>query len=117
MPLLFSYGTLQDEQVQLSTFGRRLQGDRDQLPGFEPSLVKIEDPHIVAAGKTHHANARYTGRTDTRVSGTVFEITDAELAAADEFERAAGYTRIAVTLASGKRAWVYVEARSAPSRV
>ena len=44
MPQLFSYGTLQQEDVQLSTFGRLLQGRRDELPGFEPSLVRIEDP-------------------------------------------------------------------------
>jgi hypothetical protein len=37
MPLLFSYGTLQEEKVQLSTFGRRLGGQRDELLGFEPS--------------------------------------------------------------------------------
>jgi gamma-glutamylcyclotransferase (GGCT)/AIG2-like uncharacterized protein YtfP len=48
------------------------------------------------------------------VSGTVFEITDAELAAADEYERLAAYKRIAAMLASGKQAWVYVDARSAP---
>lgn len=43
----------------------------------------------------------------------VFEIADAELAAADEYERTAAYTRIAATLASGKQAWVYVHAGSA----
>jgi gamma-glutamylcyclotransferase (GGCT)/AIG2-like uncharacterized protein YtfP len=48
------------------------------------------------------------------VSGTVFEITDAEIAAADQYEQLAIYQRIAVTLASGKRAWVYVDA---PSRL
>ncbi|MGH9961724.1 MAG: gamma-glutamylcyclotransferase, partial [Pyrinomonadaceae bacterium] len=39
MPLLFSYGTLQQESVQLSTFGRLLQGQGDALLGFEQSLV------------------------------------------------------------------------------
>jgi hypothetical protein len=54
MPLLFSYGTLQQEHVQLSTFGRLLQGQRDELVGFEPSSVTIEDPQVAAAsGKTH----------------------------------------------------------------
>jgi hypothetical protein len=48
MPLLFSYGTLQQENVQLSTFGRLLQGQRDELLGFEQSLVRIEDPRMVA---------------------------------------------------------------------
>ena len=35
MPLVFSYGTLQEERVQLSTFGRLLQGYSDALIGFE----------------------------------------------------------------------------------
>jgi hypothetical protein len=115
MPLVFSYGTLQEERVQLSTFGRLLRGQRDELPGFEPSVVKIEDPQVAAAsGRTHHDNATFTGRSDSRVRGMVFEITEAELAAADGYERAAAYVRISVTLASGTRAWVYVDARSAP---
>src|SRR5260221_14666708 len=87
MPLLFSYGTLQKESVQLSTFGRLLEGQGDELPGFERSLVRIEDPQVVAnSGKTHHANVTFSGRNGSRVSGTVFEITDAELAAADQYE-------------------------------
>jgi len=112
MPLLFSYGTLQQENVQLSTFGRLLQGQRDELLGFEQSLVRIEDPQVVAtSGKTHHANVTFNGRNDSRVSGTVFEITDAELAAADRYEEPAAYKRVAATLASGKQAWVYVADR------
>lgn len=115
MPLVFSYGTLQEEGVQRATFGRLLQGHRDALPGFEQSLVKIEDPEVAAAsGRTHHANVTLNGRPDSRVSGMAFEITDAELATADRYERLAAYIRIAVTLASGKQAWVYVDARSAP---
>jgi gamma-glutamylcyclotransferase (GGCT)/AIG2-like uncharacterized protein YtfP len=114
MPLLFSYGTLQQENVQQSTFGRLLQGQRDELPGFEQSLVRILDPEIVAAsGKTHHANATLTGRSDSRVAGMVFEVTDAELAAADQYEQSAAYTRVTATLVSGKQAWVYVYARAA----
>ena len=117
MPLLFSYGTLQDDRVQLSTFVRLLKGERDELRGYEPSLVRIEDPDVAAAsGRTHHANVTFTGRSDTRVTGTVFEITDAEFAAADEYEQRAAYERVVVRLASGKDAWVYVDARSARSR-
>lgn len=115
MPLIFSYGTLQEEHVQRSTFGRLLQAQRDELIGFEPSSVRIGDPEVVAtSGKTQHANVTFTGRHDSRVSGTVFEITDAELAAADQYEQRAAYTRVAAMLASGKQAWVYVDARSAP---
>jgi gamma-glutamylcyclotransferase (GGCT)/AIG2-like uncharacterized protein YtfP len=118
MPLLFSYGTLQEERVQLSTFGRLLRGERDELPGFEGSLVRIEDPQVAAAsGRTHHANVTFNGRSDSRVSGMVFEVTDAELDAADQYEQSAAYTRIAVRLASGKQAWVYVDGRSAAGGV
>jgi Gamma-glutamyl cyclotransferase, AIG2-like len=113
MPLLFSYGTLQQENVQLSTFGRTLAGRSDQLEHFEESLVPIEDEDVIArSGKTHHPIVRFTGRSSDRIDGTAFEITDAELAAADAYEVAA-YKRIDVVLASGLRAWVYVDARYA----
>jgi gamma-glutamylcyclotransferase (GGCT)/AIG2-like uncharacterized protein YtfP len=115
MPLLFSYGTLQQAKVQLSTFGRLLQGQRDELLGFEQSFVRIEDPQVVAtSGQSHHANVTANGRNDSRVRGTVFKITDTELAAADEYEQRAAYKRVLAMLASGKPAWVYVGARSAP---
>ena len=70
MPLIFSYGTLQLEHVQLSTFGRLLHGQPDELPGFEPSLVRIEDAQAAAAsGKTHHTCATFNGKNDSRVTG------------------------------------------------
>ena len=111
MPLLFSYGTLQQQAVQLSTFGRLLQGHPDELVGFEESLIVIEDPEFVAtSGKAHHAIVKFNGRNASRVSGTVFEVTDAELASADAYEPA-GYKRVSAVLASGKQAWVYADAR------
>ena len=115
MPLVFSYGTLQEETVQLSTFGRLLRGQKDELAGFETVSIPIEDPHVVAAsGRTHHTNVAFNGRNDSRVKGTVFEITDAELAAADAYERLAAYKRVSVRLLSGTQAWMYVDARSVP---
>src|SRR5262245_10800544 len=113
MPLLFSYGTLQQEAVQRSTFGRLLRGAPDKLVGFERSLVTIAEPGFVAAsGKAEHAIVRFNGRDDSRVRGMVFEVSDETLGRADGYEPA-GYTRIAATLASGKRAWVYADARPA----
>ena len=96
MPWLFSYGTLREERVQLATFGRPLAGQRDELTGVESST----------AGP--HANLTFHNRRDSRVSGMVFDVTDAELAAADGYERTANYARRRVTLASGRDAWVYV---------
>lgn len=114
MPLIFSYGTLQQGEVQISTFGRLLSGQKDELVGFEQSLVEIEHPEDKAAtGKTHHANAVFNGDPGSRIAGTAFEVNEAELAAADQYEAPARYERISTTLASGREAWVYVHAGSA----
>jgi hypothetical protein len=53
---------------------------------------------------------RFTGRDDSRVRGTVLEVTDAELASADRYEPA-GYVRVSAMLASGRPTWVYADAR------
>jgi len=112
--LLFSYGTLQIDAVQLSTFGRKLVGTPDALPGFAQSMMKIEDAEVVAtSGKTHHPIVAFTGRDSDSVAGTVFQITEEELRNADKYEVAA-YKRIAAILRSGARAWVYVDAHYAP---
>ena len=109
MPLLFSYGTLQLEEIQLSTFGRRLQGAPDELVGFERSWIEVAEPDFVAGNGARHAMVRANRRSDSRVPGTVFDVTDAELAGSDAYEPA-DYARIAVTLASGRQAWVYAAA-------
>jgi len=109
MPLLFSYGTLQQQDVQLATYGRPLHGERDALVGFELARVAIDDGATAARiGSTWHANARYTGQAASRVEGTVFEVTDAELAATDTYESPFTYKRLSAPLASGRAAWVYV---------
>ena len=110
MAWLFSYGTLQQPAVQLSTFGRLLEGLPDELLGFERSVRKIEDPAFVASsGQAHHAIVRFNGRDDSRVSGTVFEVSETELESADRYEPA-GYKRVGARLASGRQAWVYADA-------
>ena len=112
MPLLFSYGTLQDADVQRSLFGRLLRGRPDELVGFEQSLIEVEETGLDGtSGRATHAIVRFNGRDDSRVGGTAFEVTDSELASADEYEPVP-YTRIATTLASGKAAWVYADVRS-----
>jgi BASS family bile acid:Na+ symporter len=109
LPLLFSYGSLQEESVQLATFGRLLHGQSDALLDCAPSLVRIDDPNVAAAiGRTHHANVILGAGADSRVPGMVFEITDAELVKVDAYEAAYAYERVAARLASGREAWVYV---------
>jgi gamma-glutamylcyclotransferase (GGCT)/AIG2-like uncharacterized protein YtfP len=97
--LLFSYGTLRNKSVQIANFGRELTGREDVLPGY-----------IREAGGSRYANLEPSSHTEAAVSGTVFEITQQELAAADRYEAGADYHRISVTLGSGDRAWVYLRA-------
>jgi len=107
---LFSYGTLQLEAVQVATFGRLLAGTSDVLRGFELAPLKIEDPAIIAiSGKAVHTIAKFTGRDSDVILGTVFQVTLDDIEHADKYEVDA-CKRIAVTLRSGVRAWVYVDA-------
>lgn len=108
--MLFSYGTLQQRQVQLDTFGRVLTGYADSLVGYVLAQVKITDPKVLASsGQEYHPILRFSGQPSDLVEGTVFALSPAELAAADQYE-VADYRRQAATLLSGNTAWVYVAA-------
>jgi hypothetical protein len=108
---LFSYGTLRQVDVQLSLFGRALEGRPDELPGYAVSPLRITDPDVIAkSGTAEHTVAHETGNPGDRVTGTAYQITRAELAAADAYE-VADCKRVAVRLGSGLEAFVYVDAR------
>lgn len=110
MELLFSYGTLQQKNVQLANFGRELEGVRDALPEYIVGEVKIEDERVVReSGKDVHPILEYTGSDEDEVSGTVFEVTSEELLVADDYEVDA-YQRIAARLKSGRTCWIYAAA-------
>lgn len=107
---LFSYGTLQQDNVQTATFGRLLEGSPDGLPGYSRDMVEITDPEVLkTSGERFHPIVRASGNPADQVAGTVFVITAAELAAADKYE-VSDYRRVLVRLASGLDAWVYVNA-------
>lgn len=115
--LLFSYGTLQLEAVQLANFGRLLTGNPDVLPGFAETQIHIDDETTVSlSGKTHHSIAQFTGRPSDSISGTVYEVTPEEIEKADKYE-VPEYKRVSAVLESGKRAWVYVDRRYPPSEL
>jgi hypothetical protein len=108
---LFSYGTLQLGAVQMATFGRLLTGTSDALAGYEQVLLKIEDPAVIAvSGNAQHTIARFTGRAADLLFGTVFRVTADDIQHADKYEVDA-CKRVAATLRSGVRAWVYVDAQ------
>ncbi len=62
MENLFSYGTLRYEKVQIATFGRKLMGNEDSLPGYSIKKLKITDPDVVAkSGEDVHSIIQPSG--------------------------------------------------------
>ncbi len=110
LELLFSYGTLAMEKVQLASFGRILKGTADQLVGFELKHIRITNPDVLdKSNQQYHPIALETGKKSDIVEGTIFEITPEELKQADHYE-VADYKRIKRTFTSGREAWIYVRA-------
>ena len=109
---LFAYGTLQQPNVQLTTFGRQLDGRPDAMMGFALTPVTITDPAVIAASglAIHRVACRTDSRTDP-IPGMVLSITQAELEAADAYE-ADICVRIEVNLVSGAKAFVYVSSET-----
>lgn len=62
MELLFSYGTLQLERVQLKTFGRLLRGTKDILVSYSISKIEISDEDVIAtSGERYHPILKLLG--------------------------------------------------------
>ena len=105
---LFSYGTLQQEEVQLETFGRKLDGKQDALTGYKLVMITITDEAFVTkSGTANHRSLQYTGNSSDVVEGTVLKLTRHELEQADTYEPE-GYERVKVQLRSGAVAWVFI---------
>ena len=104
---IFSYGTLQLENVQMELFGRTLQGNSDILRGYKTSTIDIKDESFDSKceQKTYLIAVSSNNKQDN-IKGTVFEITEKELVIADDYE-SDDYKRVRVLLESGKEAWVY----------
>jgi len=99
LPHLFTYGTLQDQQVQQYVFGRELKGSRDELSGFTVVEDAVYDRFPLVLP---------TGNPKDFVAGIAYEVTQDDLFRCDAYETSA-YCRKLFTLRSGMKAWVYVE--------
>ena len=95
---IFTYGTLQEREVQLSVFSRPLVGFEDELHQYRISAEKVADLY---------PTLELTGNQDHKIKGQVYTLTPQELQKADLYEGEA-YERIEVELASGKKAWAYI---------
>lgn len=105
---LFSYGTLQKEQVQIETFGRILKGEKDVLKGFKLEMLEITDPEVLRkSNQKYHPILVFSGNVEDEVEGVLFEVTEEEILKADEYE-VDDYKRIETVFKSGKSGFIYV---------
>lgn len=108
--LLFSYGTLQLERVQLETFGRKLIGVKETLKGFKMEQLEITDALVLQKSQQNfHPIAVISNSSQDEIQGTLFEISEEELKQADSYE-VADYQRIQVKFESGSIGWIYIKA-------
>ena len=107
MEKLFSYGTLQLPQVQESLFGRTLIGMKDVLRGYRVEELKIKDQAVIEkSGTDMHPILVKSDDPDEIVVGMIFEVTEEELARADDYE-VDDYQRTFALMRSGNEAWIY----------
>ena len=99
---LFTYGTLQHEDVQENLFGRVLNGTPEKLIGYVLKRIQIEEEF----GIVHYPVIVETKNEEDFIDGIVYEVTEKELNQADLYE-GMHYKRVAVQLHSNQKAWAY----------
>ena len=108
MPLLFSYGTLRQPEVQTELFGEVVASSPDTLQGWVERNVAILDPEVVRLSGLAVHPALVPG-VGPPIAGLTLELSDAQLSASDRYE-VSDYRRVEVRLGSGRRAFAYVSA-------
>jgi hypothetical protein len=109
MPNLFSYGTLQKEQVQIETFGRILKGEKDILSAYIIEMLEITDPEVLRkSDQKYHPILVFSGNPEDEVEGVLFEVTAEEILKADAYE-VDEYKRIETVFRSGKTGFIYIQ--------
>ena len=97
MEKIFTYGTLQDAEVQQRIIGRNLDiGMPDTLRGYKIAILK----------GIHESYNIIQPQPGVSVEGVVYEVTAEELARIDDYEGDA-YMRVSATSANNNRVWVY----------
>lgn len=99
---LFTYGTLQHDDVQENLFGRILNGTPEKLVGYALKEIQIEEEF----GIVHYPVIVETHKQEDFINGIVYEISTIELNQADLYE-GLHYRRVEVHLHSNQKAWAY----------
>jgi gamma-glutamylcyclotransferase (GGCT)/AIG2-like uncharacterized protein YtfP len=103
---LFTYGTLQQTDIQEELFGRRLVGTPETLVGYALEEIQIEEEF----GLIDYEILVETGNPTDTINGIVYEVTQKELNQADLYE-GMNYKRVEVHLQSDQKAWAYSATR------
>jgi gamma-glutamylcyclotransferase (GGCT)/AIG2-like uncharacterized protein YtfP len=99
---LFTYGTLQHDDIQENLFGRILHGTPETLVGYALKEIQIEEEFGLIA----YEILVETGNPEDTINGIVYSVTQKELYQADLYE-GLHYKRIEVHLQSNQKAWAY----------
>ena len=99
---LFTYGTLQHDDIQENLFGRTLHGTPETLVGYALQIIQIEEEF----GLVEYDILVETGNPEDTINGIVYLITTTELHQADLYE-GLHYKRVEVLLQSDQKAWAY----------
>ncbi|GMN06352.1 gamma-glutamylcyclotransferase [Croceitalea sp. MTPC5] len=95
---LFSYGRLQEHEVQQAVLNRKLKGTKDILVGFKKFEKQTTDQHPIIEP---------TNDVKDAVKGVLYPISNLDLYKIDSY-RSLNYARKLVTLKSGTKAWAYL---------
>ena len=106
MEYLFSYGTLKNPKVQVELFGRELRSFNDVLTGYRVQEIEIRDEDFLSTGSQSLQKIVVPSGEEDTIEGLVLEMTHEELLRADAYEPE-NYHRVKVSLASGRKAWLY----------
>ncbi|HWS59670.1 MAG TPA: gamma-glutamylcyclotransferase family protein [Flavobacterium sp.] len=99
---LFSYGSLQHEDVQENLFGRVLKGTPEKLSGYILKRIQIEEEF----GIVHYPVIVETKNEEDFIDGIVYDVSEKDLHQADLYE-GMHYKRVEVHLHSNQKAWAY----------
>ena len=102
MQKLFTYGSLQHQDVQEDLFGRILKGTAETLIGYIVKYIQIEEEF----GLIDYPIIVETKNPENTIQGIVYEVSTTELRQADRYE-GKHYKRVEVLLQSNQKAWAY----------
>lgn len=100
---VFSYGTLQDPEVQKELYNRVLEGQPDRISGYVLESINLPDSSF---NYISYSMAKLTGNPQDSIEGFVFYLSEHELKITDTYESEA-YERFKIKLDSGIEAIMY----------